>query len=65
MEEHVLPVVKDKFPMEVVMGEEVVTFNTSDDVPPGVAFKLYVAPKKESKIINTGVAKVWSSSSVD
>lgn len=65
MDEHILPVVKHKFPLQVVIGNDVTTFNTFEDMPEGVAFKIYKAPKKESKILNTGVARVWSSSAVD
>ena len=65
MEKHVLPIISPEFPMKVVMGKEVVTFDTPEDVPPDAQFKLYVVPESEAKIINSGVARVWSNNAVD
>jgi hypothetical protein len=70
MDEHVLPVVKHEFPLQVVIGNEVVTFNSAEDIPAGAQFKIYVKPEPEvvkaaPKIINTGKARTWNNNAVD
>lgn len=49
------------YPIEVRTHKgEVKVFNTAEDVPEGVAFSiLRTNVKPASKIINTGVPKVW------
>jgi hypothetical protein len=71
MEEHLLPVVKHEFPLKVVIGEEIVIFNTPEDVPPDTYFRLYEEPKEVAKgsatpvMINTGKARTWNNNAVD
>lgn len=48
------------FPIKVALTDtETKIFKTPEEIPAGVHFKVLETKVKESKIINTGYAKVW------